>query len=215
LQRIRRQFKTQVAAIIQRTGYLGFGSGARNAAAPDFAIFGQRKGNVFDGFLAAHDGGSIHHRIDVRNVPVAAANVVMPGEPIADLLAGGIGVFQQQRIGRDHEPRCADAALGGAVENEGLLNGMQFARSTDPFHGENSGFVRYFFHFDQAGERQLVIKDHRAGAALSLVTTVLHVGQQKLLAQNIHQRCIFVRNDNATDTVDPQDLFIHLCLLFN
>jgi len=213
LQRIRRQFETQVAAIIQRTGHFGFSCGARDTTAPNFAIFGQGEGNVLDGFFAAHDGGSIHHRIDVGDIPIAAANVVVSGEPIADLLAGGVGVFQQQRVGRDHKPRCADATLGDAVEDEGLLDGMQFTRATDAFHGENGGFVRHFLHFDQTGERQFVIEDYRAGTALPLVTTVLHVGQQKLLAQNIHQRCIFIRNDNATDTVDPQDLFIHLYLL--
>ena len=57
-------------------------------------------------------------------------------EPLPDVFAGGRRVLGQEAVGGDDEARGAEAALGAAVGDPGLLQRMQVLRGADALDGE-------------------------------------------------------------------------------
>ena len=94
--------------------------------------------------------------------------------------------FGNQSGGRANLARRAVAALECVVINEGLLQWMQRPVFRQPF---NRGDARTVDHDckRQAGNNAPAINQHRAGAALTLVTALFRAGQVKMLAQHIEQ----------------------------
>ena len=77
------------------------------------------------------DSGRLGYRLDVRGIRAAAAQVADHG--LLDLVHCRVGVAVQQRLGRDHEARRAEAALHAAVLDVGVDE--RVVRPGDPLDG--------------------------------------------------------------------------------
>src|SRR3972149_8166599 len=84
--------------------------------------------------LGLHGGGCPHDGLDDLNVTGAAAQVSRDGLP--HLGRGRIRVPLQEGLGGEDHPRRAEATLGGAVVNEGLLDGVELPVLGETLDGE-------------------------------------------------------------------------------
>src|SRR5207342_1380760 len=100
-------------------------------------------------------------------------------------------------------PRRAIAALKAVMGNEGLLQGVEFAIRSKPFDGRDLGAV---FHDGerQAGDDAPSIDEHRAGAALAVVATLLGSGEIEIFAERIEQGGPGPERDAPLDAIHPQ-----------
>ena len=191
-------------------GDLGHAGRTRSAGIEDVAVGREVMVDV-EGHLAAQDLGGVHDGVDQRDKTGAAAHVLVLLEPVAHLLAGGLGILVQQALGGHDEARGAEAALGRAVDHPGHLQRMQVLRGADAFNGGDVGVVLDPADLGDAGAHDLAVEDHRTGAALAFAATDLGPDQVHLLAQHLGQEGIGVNDELALDAVDDPDFFQLFC----
>jgi len=88
--------------------------------------------------------------------------------------------------GRTDLPWRAVAALKAVMGDEGLLQGVQFAVRRQSFDGRDLGAVLHDGE-GQAGNDAPPIDEHRAGAALAVVATLLGSGEIEIFAECVEQ----------------------------
>src|SRR6476620_8008711 len=112
-------------------------------------------------------------------------------------------VFSQQRDRRANLAGGAIPALQSIMAHECGLHWVKIAAFFQALDG------RYLVARMHHGERQaavdaLSIDDHRAGAALPLVATLLRTGQPEMLTQRIEQRYARIEIESMTPSIDSQ-----------
>src|SRR6266849_9584241 len=88
-------------------------------------------------------GGGLH-RLDDLRIGGAAAQVA--GEIVLDLLVVRIGMAVEQLLRHQHEAGRAEAALEGALLDEGLLHRIELSARVEMLDGRHLGAV------DEGGE---------------------------------------------------------------
>jgi len=190
----RRHLESHIGAIVQGAGSLGHGGRAGILAAPDATVGRHLEGQFLDIHFAAQHLGGVHDGIDQGLVAVAAADVVVPGEPGADLFAGGRWILIQERLGRDDKSGDADAALGGAVGYKGHLDGMQVIRCADALDSGDLGVVGNPCHLGHTRQGELAIDDDVAGTTVPVTTTNLGPHEPQLLADHVRQLGLWIHD---------------------
>ena len=95
----------------------------------------------------------------------------------------GLRMGCQQRLARQHHAGDAEAALHGAVVDEGLLQVVRAAvGATDAFDGGHLPPARLRGQH-QAGVDQPPVQQHGAGAALADAAAFLGAGQVQVVTQ--------------------------------
>ncbi len=173
----RGHLQLDVVAVVGESGDLGKSGRPGMPGAVDLRLAGKVVGDVLHGGFATHDLGSRHHGIHQGLVPGAAADVVVLLKPSPDLLPGGRGVLGKQSIGGDDESGGAEAALGPAVGDPGLLQGVQVLRSADALDGGYRTEFGHPFHLLGAGAHHLTVKEHGAGTAHARAAADLDAGE--------------------------------------
>ena len=98
-------------------------------------------------------------------------------------------------------PRRAIAALEGVLVDEGLLHRVQLAaRFGEAFDRRHRPLDRD--RQRQAAEHAAAVDEHRAGAALAVVSAFLGAGQPEMLAQRVEQRGAGIDCQPAPPAVD-------------
>src|SRR5262249_47242582 len=120
------------------------------------------------------------------DVGIGAAAADVAAHELANLI-GALGLaFRDQPGGRADLTGRAIATLERVVVDERLLQGMQGAVPRQTFDRGHAGAILH------DGEREArhntpAVEQHRAGAALAVVATLLRAGQIEVLAQCIEQ----------------------------
>ena len=203
----------RVRAEFGGAGHLGDGRRTGHGGTPDAAIGRHLEGNVVQRFIAAHEGGGVHDRVHQGLVARTAADVVIFLEPVAHVFAAGIGIGIKQGLGRNDEARSAETALGRAVVNPGMLQGVQVVGGTHALKSCHGGVFRHAAHFDYAGAYNLAVKDHRAGTALTLAAANFDTGELQLIAQHVHKHIVGVSQQAPGNAVNHKGFCFHARLL--
>ena len=191
-----------VIAVVGQAGDLGEGGRAGMPGAVDLGLAVEVVRDVFHGGLAAHDLGGGHDRVDQRLVAGAAADVVVFFEPVAHVFTGGRGILRQQPVGGDDEAGRAETALGAAVGDPGLLQGMQVLWRADALDGGDLAELGHPLHLLGARADHFAVQDHRAGPADPRAAPDLHSGEAHA-AEDLGQRVLLgVAHDESLDAVD-------------
>ena len=168
---------------------------ARDAGADDAAestpLWPVRRGRI---------GIRIHHRRD--DLTIARAATQYAAEGVLDLGLGGVRVRFQQSGAGHQQAGGADAALGGAVAQKGLLQGGQRAVG-QPLDSADLG-TRRLRHRHEAGAGGLPVDQHGAGAAVAGVAAHLGAGQAEPVAQHRRQPRHRRRLDGDVGAVDAK-----------
>ena len=100
-------------------------------------------------------------------------------------------------------PRCAVPALKTVTIDKRLLQRMQPLRAGHTFDsGDSSALSGH--RQDQAGVRPPAVEQHRAGAALPVITTLLCPHQVKVLSHRVQQGGAIVQLQVVRTSVDSQ-----------
>ena len=105
-------------------------------------------------------------------------------------------------------PGRAEAALGSAVGDPGLLQGMQVLRSADALDGGDLAELVHPFHLLGAGAHHLTVHDDRAGPADAGAAAHFDAGEAHA-AENLRQGVLLRVADD--EPFDPVDLQAHSC----
>src|SRR5262245_35671743 len=142
---------------------------------------------------------------------VARAPAEVARDPVADLLGGRLRVLGEHRRRGHQHPGDAEAALGHAVADEGVLQRMERALLAEPLDGLHRPAAR-LHREHQAARDRLAVQVHGAGAAVAGAAALLRPGEAEALAERIEQGVVgpddclgrLVIHDQA------QDLFGHV-----
>ena len=128
---------------------------------------------MLDGFEDAH---------------VAGAAAEISGEAFLDFGEGWVRVFGEQVVGGEDHAWGADAALGSAVLEEALLDGVELfaVGGGEAFDG---GDLRAFSleDRDEAGVDEFAVHEDGAGAALAFAAAFLGAGEVEVLAEDVEE----------------------------
>ena len=128
------------------------------------------------------------------DVARAAADVVADGK--RGLLAGGVGICVQQRLGADHHAGDAEAALHRAGLAEGPGIDVLFPLA-EPLNGQYRPALQ-LVRLRDAGLGRLAVDEHMAGAARALAAAVLDAGKVQRVAQEADELLIFFTSHGLT-----------------
>src|ERR1700738_1286952 len=135
--------------------------------------------------LLPHLLGCPLHRLDDVLVARAAADVAR--DRPADLLLAGIGVLIQQRLGDQHHPGSAEAALEPVLLFEARLYRVQLAARGEPFDGRHLAAIRLDGE-ERAGLDRRAVQQDRAGAAAGGVAADVGAGQPQGLPEEVDEQ---------------------------
>src|SRR3989442_12020222 len=121
-----------------------------------------------------------------QHLRVAGASAEVSGDAVANLFLGRMRVLFQQRGGRHQDARNAEPALGHAVADERLLQGMQRAEPPEPFDRAH-GVAARLHREKQTARDRLAVEVHRAGAAVAGAAAFLRSRQAHPLPQRVQQ----------------------------
>jgi hypothetical protein len=125
-----------------------------------------------------------HYRLEDARIAGAAADVAR--EAFADLSVRRIRVSVEEfQRGHDHA-RSADAALGGSVSDEGLLDVVESGSFGDAFDGLNAGALDLQDR-DETTVHEPSVEHDGTGAALPFPAAFLGSGEAQVLAENIEK----------------------------
>src|SRR6056297_2670344 len=114
---------------------------------------------------------SLSHRI--YNLCITGASAEIPLQSLLDFLFCRIGFSVQQDFCRENKTRCAESALNATHLHKSLLYRMHVSGGAEPFN-RNNLFLVQLACANETGAGCLPVQDDRAGAALSLATSLLH-----------------------------------------
>ena len=112
---------------------------------------------------------------------------MLPRQEMSDFGVRRRGVHFKKRGGCENEPRRAEAALDGAVIDEGLLHARQLTRLPDALDRTHAAAVYVDSKQSAAAGREPVDK-HRASAANLDIARALHALETQAIAQDIDQQ---------------------------
>ncbi len=133
----------------------------------------------------------------------------LPASPCRMASASAAGFPIEQRLGRQHHPRNADAALHAALVDEGFLQRVQPAFVEQALDGLHRGAVGLVGHH-QARVDGLPVHEHGAGAALALAAAFLGAGEPQVVAQQVEQALVAARAQPHRPPVQGQRDVEHL-----
>src|SRR6266545_4605802 len=143
--------------------------------------------------------GLVHGRHDVG---ISAATADIPAHVLADRSVAFGMPFIHTADGRHDLSRRAIAALKGVMLDKGLLHGMQLAVRTRNSFDRCDRMILDARRKSEARQHAPTVHQHRAGAALSLVATLLGAGQAQVLTQRVKQCCSHIERDAMLALVD-------------
>src|SRR4051794_32392984 len=143
--------------------------------------------------------GLVHGRDDVG---ISAATADISAHELADRSVAFGMPFIHTADGRHDLSRRAIAALKGVMLDEGLLHGMQLAVWTRNPFDRCDRMILDARRKSEARQHAPPVDQHRAGAALSLVATLLGAGQPQVLTQRIEQCRSHIECDAMLALVD-------------
>ena len=111
-----------------------------------------------------------------QHLRVAGAPAEVAGDAVADLLLGRVRRLGEQRRGGHQDPGNAEAALGHAVPDEGVLQRVEDAVLGQPLDGED-GPIAGLERQDQAARDRLAVEMDRAGPAVAGPAPFLRPGE--------------------------------------
>ena len=100
-------------------------------------------------------------------------------------------------------PGRAEAALGGPVQVELVLEGVGPVRSGQPLHGDHVG-PRGLHHGRDARQGGRAVHEDRAGPAVSLVAPLLGAGQPQDVPKGLQEGVVARHADLVEVAVDAQ-----------
>ena len=198
-----------IVAVFGSTGNLGNGGAAGHTGTPDAAVNRLVPGDGVGAQIAAHNSGGVHDGINDRLVARAAAHVVVLLEPVTHFLAGRLRIFLQQSISGNDEAGGAETTLSGAMEDPGLLQGMQHLGRAHAFNGHDFREVRDTFHFRDTGADNLAVEKDGTGTAGSLAAANLHAGDVQLITDHINQSVVVIDKDAMLNAVHDESFRLH------
>ena len=128
--------------------------------------------------------GCLKNRLGDGSIGAAAADVA--AQPLGDLRARGLGIFNQQRLGRHDLARRAVTALRADIADERLLQRFEFAVLSDTFDGQY-GFFIGFKGQQIARAHRAIVDQYRAGAANFGLTGAFRAGEMEAIAEKLKQ----------------------------
>ena len=128
----------------------------------------------------------VEHRFGDPGIGAAAAEIAAHAFAHALRVIARLAFVDQADRAHDLAGR-AEAALQSVMRDERRLHRMQLVAPCDALDGEDVGAV-VAYRQRQAGIGPPPIDQHRAGAALAAVASLLGAGQVQTLAQEIEQR---------------------------
>ena len=122
-----------------------------------------------------------------NNAGVAGAAAQIAGQAVLDFLDAGPWVPVQERDRRHDHSRRAVSALDGALVDKGFLDGRELAVFRHAFDGRDL-LALHFIGENQTTVHRLAVHQHRAGAAIAQVASLLGTGKAQRVAQHVEQR---------------------------
>src|SRR5499427_3573758 len=144
---------------------------------------------------------------------VARASAEIARDAVADLLLARLRMLGDEG-GRGHEDAGdAEAALGHAVADEGVLQRMEDTVVAEAFDGGDGTPARLHGKHEAARHR-LAIEMHGAGAAVAGAAALLGPSEAEVLSKCVEQRLVGLHEHLDGLAVDrgAQDLFRHVAV---
>jgi hypothetical protein len=98
-------------------------------------------------------------------------------------------MFVEERLRRDEKSRRAVSALGGAQVGKGDLQRMQPSIARQSFDGRD-GPAGALDAEHETGQHRQAVEEHRAGAALAELASVLRPAEIQVLTKHFEQRLV-------------------------
>src|SRR4029453_7576381 len=121
-----------------------------------------------------------------EDAAVSGAGAEVAGEGLAQRQLVGVRLALQQVVHCHDHPGDAEAALDGALLDEGPLDVGQLTLRAQPLHGADVAAGRVGGQHAARGH-QGAVEHYRAGAALALLAGVLGTGQREPLPEPVEQ----------------------------
>ena len=173
----------------------------------ELAVVRDLEGDILHGLFPAHHSRGCHDGVDELLVAGAAAQVVVLGKPVTDVLSGRIRVHVQKGLGGNDEAGRAEAALNAAVGDPCLLKGMQVVRGAEALEGLDHGVLRDLSVFLDTCAAGLAVQDDGADAALTGAAAEFHRSKAGS-AQNVSQGILLrIAEQDALYSVDDEYAF--------
>src|SRR5262249_7473927 len=112
-----------------------------------------------------------------------------------------VNIVIEQRLGRDDEARCAEAALQRAMLKELALDRVELAAIGDAFDRLDLATLR-FGGEHEAGADHLAVEHDRAGAAIARAAAFLAAGQLETAPERVEQHLARLAQEIDRVTVD-------------
>src|SRR5262244_113719 len=144
---------------------------------------------------------------------VARAPAEIARDAVPDLLLARLRMLGKEgRRGHEHA-RDAEAALGHAVADEGILQRVEDAVRAEALDGGDGTAARLHGEHEAARHR-LAIEMHGAGAAVPGAAALFGPGQAEVLPKRVEQRLVGLHEHLDGLAVDrgAQDLFRHVAV---
>ena len=134
---------------------------------------------------------------------ISGAAAQIPGQRVADLVAGRIGLAIEQRLCSHQKSRRAVTTLGRTEVGKGLLERMEPAVCRETFDGQHVT-VSTLDAQNETRQHRLAIEQHRARAALSELAAMLGAAEVQVFTQHLEQRLVRIERDVAGFSVDGE-----------
>ena len=128
--------------------------------------------------------GCFKNRLGDGAIGATAADVT--AQPLGDLHARGLWIFNQQRLGRHDLARRAVTALRADIADERLLQRFEFAVLSDTFDGQYVFFIG-FKGQKIARAHRAIVDQYRAGAAYFGLTGAFRAGEMAASTEKLKQ----------------------------
>jgi hypothetical protein len=122
----------------------------------------------------------------VEDAGVAGAAAEVAVEAFLNLYQCGLRMFVEEMVGGEDHAGSADAALGSALLEEALLDGVEFFFVGEAFDGGDFGAFGLEYR-DEAGVDEFAVHQDGAGAALAFAAAFLGSGEVKVFAEDVEE----------------------------
>ena len=198
--------QVDVCHIALLTGDASLAADARHRLADErhwSTTCGGRSGAATDGARAAGrlTAGSRLDRLE--DLVVATAAAVVAGQPLLDLGVRRVRRATKQVVAGQQLAGDAEAALDGALLEEGRLKPRQPAALRQALNGNDLAAVGLDGQY-QARVDDAVVEPHRARPALADQTAFLRAGQVQVVTQRLEQRVVRLDRHRPRQPVERQ-----------
>ena len=174
-----------------------------------YDVVGGLKEQVLLAHLPAQDGRRGHGGVNERLVARAAAEVAVLVEPVADLLARGVGVLLKQHLGAYDKAGRAEAALCAAV---GHPRHLQRVQVVDRAYALDGRYLRVIAQLGDLGYTRachLAVHYDVARSAVAFAAADLTSGEQQTVAKHLGKRFGALKYQCTLDSIDDKNFLDH------